>query len=81
MRSGAQSASIGLLTPEWPAPPNVRAAFTLRSGGASEPPFDTLNLGAHVGDDPRAVAQNRRLVSEALRLPAEPAWMEQVHGV
>jgi polyphenol oxidase len=81
MRSGVQSASIGLLTPEWPAPPNVRAAFTLRSGGASEPPFDTLNLGAHVGDDARAVAHNRKLVSEALRLPAEPAWMEQVHGI
>ena len=81
MNSASRAASIGLLTPEWPAPANVRAAFTLRSGGASEPPFDTLNLGAHVGDDARAVAQNRRLLSDALRLPAEPAWMEQVHGI
>jgi purine-nucleoside/S-methyl-5'-thioadenosine phosphorylase / adenosine deaminase len=81
VNSRSQRASIGLLTPEWPAPPNVRAAFTLRSGGASQPPFDTLNLGAHVGDDPRAVAQNRRLLSDALRLPAEPVWMEHVHGV
>jgi polyphenol oxidase len=76
-----QSSPIGVLTPEWPAPANVRAACTLRSGGVSDPPFDTLNLGAHVGDDPRAVAQNRRLLSAVLRLPAEPAWMEQVHGV
>jgi YfiH family protein len=76
-----QSASIEVLTPEWPAPPNVRAAFTLRSGGVSGPPFDTLNLGAHVGDDPQAVAQNRRLLDVALRLPVEPAWMEQVHGI
>ena len=81
MNNGSHSASIGLLTPEWPAPPNVRAAFTLRGGGASEPPFDTLNLGAHVGDDARAVARNRRLLSDALCLPAEPAWMEQVHGI
>ena len=81
MNDGSHSASIGLLTPEWPVPPNVRAAFTLRSGGVSEPPFDTLNLGAHVGDDARAVARNRRLLSDALRLPAEPVWMEQVHGI
>ena len=81
MKTGSQSPSIGVLTPEWPAPPNVRAAFTLRSGGASKPPYDTLNLGAHVGDEPEAVAQNRRLVNAALRLPAEPAWMEQLHGV
>jgi len=81
VNDGSHSASIGLLTPEWPVPPNVRAAFTLRSGGVSEPPFDTLNLGAHVGDDARAVARNRRLLSDALRLPAEPVWMEQVHGI
>jgi len=76
-----QSGAMEVLTPEWPAPPNVRAALTLRSGGVSEPPFDTLNLGAHVGDDAQAVAHNRRLLNAALRLPAEPAWMEQVHGV
>ena len=70
-----------LLTPEWPAPPRVRAAFTLRGGGVSRPPFDSLNVGAHVGDEPAAVAENRRRVRAALALPAEPAWLEQVHGV
>jgi len=37
-----------------------------------------LNLGLHVGDDPAAVEQNRRLLRA--RLPAEPAWLAQVHG-
>jgi polyphenol oxidase len=77
----AQSAAIRVLTPQWPAPPNVQAAFTLRGGGVSTPPFDALNVAAHVGDDPEAVKENRRRIRARLRLPAEPAWMEQVHGV
>jgi hypothetical protein len=39
-----------------------------------------LNLATHVGDDPAAVAENRRRLRVALRLPAEPRWLEQVHG-
>jgi YfiH family protein len=58
----------------------VHAAFTLRSGGVSAVPFDTLNVGAHVGDFPPAVAENRRRVRRLLALPAEPLWLEQVHG-
>lgn len=69
-----------VLTPEWLAPRAVRAAFTLRRGGVSIAPFDSLNLGAHVGDAPDAVAENRRRVNAGLNLPAEPAWLEQVHG-
>ena len=68
------------MVPEWPAPAGVRAAFTLRRGGVSSAPFDSLNLGAHVGDDPEAVRENRRRVCTQLQLPAEPAWVEQVHG-
>jgi len=68
------------MLPEWPAPPGVRAAFTLRSGGISRPPFDTFNIAAHVGDDQRAVAENRAALRASLQLPAEPAWLEQVHG-
>jgi polyphenol oxidase len=74
------SAGIQIIEPDWPAPPGVRAAFTLRTGGVSAPPFHSLNLGAGIGDSPQAVAENRRRVSERLRLPAEPAWLEQVHG-
>ena len=68
------------LTPQWPAPPNVRAAFTLRQGGVSLAPYASLNLAMHVGDEPSAVADNRRRVREALSLPAEPVWLTQVHG-
>ena len=69
-----------VLTPEWSAPRAVRAAFTLRGGGVSLAPYDSLNIGAHVGDSPAAVAENRRRVRARLNLPAEPAWLEQVHG-
>ena len=69
------------MTPEWPAPSNVRAAFSLRLGGVSEAPFDSLNLGAHVGDDPARVSENRQRVEAALALPAPPRWLTQVHGV
>src|SRR6267378_3243633 len=74
-------ADLQIITPEWPAPPGVRAAFTLRTGGVSVAPYDSLNLGSRIGDSPEAVAENRRRVAEKLRLPAEPVWLEQVHGV
>lgn len=71
---------MSLILPDWPAPANVHACSTLRSGGVSVAPWDALNLGGHVGDDPLHVATNRqRLVAEA-SLPAMPRWLEQVHG-
>lgn len=76
-----QRAPLAVITPQWPAPPGVRAAFTLRGGGVSAPPFDSLNLGAHVGDAAASVSENRRRVCAHLTLPAEPAWIEQVHGI
>ena len=69
-----------VLTPAWRAPRAVRAAFTLRNGGISAAPFDSLNLGAHVGDSSAAVAENRRRIRSELNLPSEPTWLEQVHG-
>ncbi|MFW8341562.1 laccase domain-containing protein, partial [Klebsiella pneumoniae] len=45
----------------WPLPANVRIAMTQRHGGVSQPPFDSLNLGLHVGDDPASVQANRAL--------------------
>lgn len=71
---------IDLLQPGWGAPPSVHAAFTLRAGGCSAFPYDSLNLGIHVGDDPGAVLENRRRVRAALLLPSEPLWLDQVHG-
>ena len=68
------------LTPQWPVPVSVHAAFTLRAGGVSGAPFDTLNVGAHVGDAPEQVSENRRRVRESLALPAEPLWLDQEIG-
>ncbi|MFP4561313.1 MAG: peptidoglycan editing factor PgeF [Thiohalorhabdus sp.] len=66
--------------PHWTAPGNVRTFVTTRRGGVSRPPFDTFNLAGHVGDDAKAVAENRRRLRAGLGLPAEPAWTAQVHG-
>jgi hypothetical protein len=67
---------VKLIEPDWAAPPNVKAFFTCRSGGFSEGPYLSLNLGDHVNDDPTTVHMNRRL----LPLPAEPNYFEQIHG-
>lgn len=64
------------ITPHWPAPATVRAGTSCRQGGISAPPYDSLNPAAHVGDSPAAVAANRA----RLGLPAEPCWLQQVHG-
>ncbi len=74
-------AGVGVLIPDWPAPSRVHAAFTLRTGGVSQGRWDSLNLGAHVNDEPAAMAENRRRVRGQLGLPAEPYWLSQVHGV
>ncbi|HUA24258.1 MAG TPA: peptidoglycan editing factor PgeF [Steroidobacteraceae bacterium] len=71
---------VDLILPDWPAPAGVRAAFTLRTGGVSQPPFDSCNIGAHVGDELAAVEENRRRLREYLELSAEPEWLTQVHG-
>ncbi len=73
-------APIETITPDWPAPENVRACSTTRCCGVSEGVFDSLNLAAHVGDKPAHVAQNRSRLREQLSLPVEPAWLNQVHG-
>ncbi|MFD5816387.1 peptidoglycan editing factor PgeF [Streptomyces sp. NPDC127038] len=56
-------------------------AFTDRWGGVSAVPYEELNLGGAVGDDPGAVRANRELAAKALGLdPALVVWMNQVHG-
>lgn len=72
--------ALGWIEPDWPVAPNVRVLSTLRTGGVSEGPYASFNLAAHVGDDPEAVAANRRLLRESAQLPGEPLWLEQVHG-
>jgi polyphenol oxidase len=67
------------VVPEWTAPAGVRAFCSERAGGVSAPPYDTLNLGDHVGDDAAAVRENRRRYVGMLQ--ARPVFLEQVHGV
>lgn len=68
------------ILPQWPAIAGVRALFTLRSGGASRAPYESFNLGGHVGDDPGAVRRNRQQLQQVHGLPHEPLWLEQLHG-
>jgi len=67
------------LIPDWPAPVGVKAYVTTRTGGVSQAPFDSLNLGDHVEDSFEAVLENRRRLTEAFDI--KPAWLRQVHGV
>jgi YfiH family protein len=57
----------------------VRGFCTTRQGGTSLSPYQSLNLGSHVGDDPQAVKANRALLSAML--PKSPVWLNQVHGI
>ncbi len=59
----------------------IRRVTTTRAGGVSKPPFDTFNLGDHVGDDPKAVEANRARLGTSIGLgPDRVVWMNQVHG-
>lgn len=61
--------------------PGIDALLTTRSGGVSEGPYESLNLGLHVGDDPERVLENRRRAAAALRAELEDlVFMDQVHG-
>ncbi len=75
-----------LIEPAWPAPPNVRAWMTTRSGGISTGVYGAsssngggLNLGLGSGDARDSVNANRARLRALL--PAEPAWLQQVHGI
>jgi YfiH family protein len=70
------------LKPDWPAPDRVRAISTTRAGGVSGRPWNSLNLGVHVEDDPDHVRQNRRRLAESTGLKSEQiGWLNQVHGI
>ena len=66
------------MTPQWPVAARVHAFCSERAGGVSAAPYDTLNLGDHVGDDEAAVAENRRRFADTLQ--ARPVFLKQVHG-
>lgn len=68
------------LVPDWPAPAAVKSLVTTRVGGRSLAPFDSFNLGTHVGDQPEHVAANRQWLREGAELPSDPVWLTQVHS-
>ena len=68
------------IIPDWPAPAQVRALSTTRTGGVSVGVYASFNLGEHVGDAPAAVAENRRRLLTTPGLDMEPCWLRQVHG-
>lgn len=72
-------AALDFIIPDWPAPANVKSLQTTRTAGVSHAPYASLNLGAHVHDDPLALAHNRQLLRPYL--PSEPVWINQVHGI
>lgn len=69
-----------LIVPQWAAPEGVAACSSTRIGGVSQFPYDSLNLGAHCGDNLQHVEENRRRMFAAGGLPSFPVWLEQVHG-
>jgi YfiH family protein len=67
--------------PAAPSPVRPRRVVTDRGGGRSASPYDSFNLGDHVGDEPAAVAANRARVARELGVAGDRVvWMEQVHG-
>ena len=80
MMAASEAEAVELITPEWSAPADVRALMTTRLGGVSTAPWESLNIGVHVGDSTAAVLENRMRVRREGDLPSEPVWLEQVHG-
>ena len=72
---------LEFITPNWQAPPQVKAYTTTRHGNYSQAPYNGFNLADHVGDNPQAVAANRAALIETIKLPSEPLWLKQVHGI
>ncbi len=72
---------LPLIIPDWPAPAWIKAVSTTRMGGVSQAPWDTLNLGSHVGDSTEDVNRNRAILCERLGIDiASVGWLNQVHG-
>lgn len=73
--------SAQYIYPDWDAPSNVKAAVTTRIGGVSPEPYQSFNMGDHVGDKEEYVNTNRQQLVSNLALSSNPFWLKQVHGV
>lgn len=69
---------MSLINPQWKAPASVRAQVSTRTGGVSASPFESLNLGDHVGDYIEDVLANRAIFTKTL--PNKPLWLKQSHS-
>lgn len=67
------------ITPNWPAPSNIKSLCTTRKGGVSQAPYSEFNLATHVGDNHSDVLANRQRLIELAQLPCEPVWLDQQH--
>ncbi|HLX53564.1 MAG TPA: peptidoglycan editing factor PgeF [Aquella sp.] len=70
--------STNFITPDWDAPDSVKSLITTRVGGVSTAPYNTFNLGTHVGDELDSVLQNRQILEK--HLPGKPFWLNQTHS-
>lgn len=77
-QAAAPIGAVDQIVPEWAAAARVGACMSTRRGGVSLAPWDSLNLGDSVGDQPDAVHENRRRF--AADMGAQPVWLRQVHG-
>ncbi len=68
------------ISPEWPAPSNIKAYCTTRKNGVSEGVYAEFNLGFHSGDNKEHVQKNREQLKKTLPLSAEPLWLKQTHS-
>lgn len=77
------------IKPNWNAPTNIKALTTTRLGGVSSSPYDSLNLGDHVGDEKSSVEQNRQRLCDDIRQSFQlspeaqfkPQWIRQEHTI
>ena len=66
---------------DWPAPKHVRACVSTRLNGFSSAPYESFNMGDHVGDEPANVIKNRARLLHQCGLKSVGQWLNQVHGV
>jgi len=65
---------------DWPAPDAVVAFTTTRQGGLSVSPYESLNVGDHVGDIFKNVVANRQCLQRYVGRHVRLLWLKQVHG-
>ena len=72
--------SSAWINADWNVPVWIKAGISTRHGGSSLVPYESLNLALHVGDDATTVNLNRDYLKNILDLPANPIWLNQIHG-